>query len=212
MAERIVIIGAGGFGKETYHLIDRNRYNPVGFIDPDPSSTSDLPLPVLGDDCLISELKDRGIASCVCVAIGDMKRRNFIFELALQNDLKLPPIVHSTAVVLTEFQIGIGTIIYPNVVIMNNCKIGKGVLLNSGVTVGHDVEIGDFSNINPGAHLAGRIKVGQGVIIGLGSSILENVQIGDKAIIGAGSVVLRNVAAGTVVYGVPAKPENMHSD
>ena len=204
MIERIVIGGAGGFGREVYHLIDCKRYEPVGFIDTLSSGGPGLPLPIIGDDNIIPELRSRGIASCACVAIGNRKRRKVVSELVLQNDLKMPQIIHPSAVLMMGILIGAGTIIYPQVVVMNDCIIGQGVLLNTGVTLGHDVSIGDFCNVNPGSHLAGRIKVGQGVMIGIGTSIRENVTIGDDAIIGAGSVVVNDVAPGTTVYGVPA--------
>ena len=203
--ERIVIIGAGGFGREVLQLIDRNLYKPVGFIDPDTNQFSHLSLPVLGDDSLIPDLHKKDIASCVCVALGNMKKRDKIFDIVIKHNLKLPPIIHSSAVVLAQKFVREGVIIYPNVVVMDNCQIGRGVLLNSGVTLGHDVTIGDFSNINPGVNMGGYINVGRQVLVGIGSCIREKVNVGDEAIIGAGSVVLKDVAPKTTVYGVPAK-------
>lgn len=208
MRERIVIVGAGGFGREVFHLIDKKQYEPVGFIDIHAKNNVDLPLPVIGSDSLIPDLKTKNISSCICIAIGDMKKRKIIFEASYQYDLLLPPIVHSSAVILTSIPLSAGVIIYPNVVVMNECRIGKSVLLNSGVTLGHDVKVGEFSNINPGAHLAGRIKVGNLVMIGIGSSIREKVQLGDRSIIGAGSLVLNDVPNDTTVYGIPAKVQN----
>ena len=203
--ERIVIIGAGGFGREVLQLIDRNLYEPVGFIDTNTPPFSHLPLPVLGDDSFISDLLKKGIASCVCVALGNMKKRKKIFDIVTRHNLKLPQIIHSSAVILTQKPVGQGTIIYPNVVVMDNCQIGRGVLLNSGVTLGHDVDVGDFTNINPGVHIAGHVNVGRNVFVGIGSCIREKVNVGDEAIIGAGSVALKDVAAKTIVYGAPAK-------
>jgi sugar O-acyltransferase (sialic acid O-acetyltransferase NeuD family) len=205
MREKIVIVGSGGFGREVLCLIDKTLYDPIGFIDPSPDSNASLYGPVLGDDTIIQDLRKNNIASSIIIAIGNMRRRKELFELALLSGLTLPTIIHPSAVVLTEYPITPGTIIYPNVVVMNGCRIGKGVLLNSGVTLGHDVAIGDFSNINPGAHLAGKVKVGERVLIGIGASILENLTIGDEAVVGAGSVVLRDVSAKSTAYGVPAK-------
>lgn len=203
--ERIVIIGAGGFGREVLRLIDRNLYEPVGFIDANTSQFSNLSLPVLGDDSLIPDLHKKNIASCVCVALGNIKKRKKIFDIVTKHNLKLPPIIHSSAIILTQKPVGEGAIIYPNVVVMDSCQIGRGILLNSGVTLGHDVDVGDFSNINPGVHIAGHVNVGRQALVGIGSCIREKVNVGDEAIIGAGSVVLKDVAPKTTVYGVPAK-------
>jgi sugar O-acyltransferase (sialic acid O-acetyltransferase NeuD family) len=209
MREKIVIVGAGGFAREVFQMLDKNEFIPVGFIAP--NKPIDLPLPVIGNDTIIAELVRNGTATSVVVAIGDMTIRERISEKALQNGLRLPPIIHESSVVLTENPVNDGVIIYPNVVVMNNCIIGRGVLLNSGVTLGHDVEIGEFSNINPGSNLAGRVIVGKKSMIGIGGSIKENVKIGDNVIVGAGSVVLDDIQSQTTVFGVPAKQPGLHS-
>jgi len=204
MKENIVVVGAGGFGREVLSFLDMNKYNPVGFIDRNPDN--DILLPVLGDDSIISELKERNIASIICIAIGEIELRKKIYEISKNAGLIIPTIIHPNATILTDHPIGEGTIIYPNVVIMNDCKIGKGVLINSSVTLGHDVLVGNFTNINPGVNLAGRINIGEEVFIGIGSTIIENLNIGYKSIIGAGSVVIKDIAQETTVYGIPAKP------
>ena len=204
MREKIVIVGAGGFGREVFQSIDKQKYEPVGFID-NSSDDNNLPSPIIGDDSIISQLKDRYKVSHICIALGNMERRRIVTENVLEAGLFLPPVIHPSSVILTQVPIEDGVIIYPNVVVMNDCTLGRGVFLNSGVTLGHDVRIGEFSSINPGVHLAGRIEIGKEVLIGIGSSIKEKVKIGDRAIIGAGSVVLNDVPDDTTVCGIPAK-------
>jgi sugar O-acyltransferase (sialic acid O-acetyltransferase NeuD family) len=204
MRKRIVIVGAGGFGREVFQLIDKQKYEPVGFVD-HRSDDNNLPSPIIGDDSIISQLKDRYKVSHVCIALGNMERRRIVTENALEAGLLLPPVIHPGSVILSQDLIEGGVIIYPNVVVMNECTIGRGVLLNSGVTLGHDVKIGEFSSISPGVHVAGRIEIGKEVLIGIGSSIKENVKIGNRAIVGAGSVVLNDVPDDTTVCGIPAK-------
>jgi sugar O-acyltransferase (sialic acid O-acetyltransferase NeuD family) len=204
MKERIVIIGAGGFGREVFTLINKELFEVAGFIDNSIDSLGELPAPVLGDDSIIPHLKSRQISS-ICISIGNMQVRRKLFETVRNAGLLLPRIIHTGATILTSVPIGGGSIIYPGVIVMNDCHIGTGVLLNSGVTLGHDVVIGDFSNVNPGAHLAGRVHIGQNTIIGIGASIRENIRIGDRVIVGAGSVVINDIPDDTIVYGVPAK-------
>jgi len=201
----IAIAGAGGFGREVLDLLDRDRFTPVGFIAPGAPDGVELPLPILGDDGLIPSLAARGIATCLCVAIGHPRRREAVFEIAKACGLALPPLVHRSAVIFATTSIGAGAIIFPQVVVTANCRIGEGVLINSGASLGHDADVGDYSNIGPGARLAGHLTLGRRVVVGIGACFRENVRLGDDAIIGAGSVVLRDVEAGATVFGVPAK-------
>jgi sugar O-acyltransferase (sialic acid O-acetyltransferase NeuD family) len=204
MKETIVIIGAGGFGREVYSIINREYYNIVGFIDNTADQNIKLPAPIIGGDEVISLLKRDNIANSVCIAIGNMKLRSKLFQIAQSAGLEVPTIIHSSAIILSKIKIGDGSIIYPNVVVMDNCFIGNCVLLNSAVTLGHDVTLGNFSNINPGVNLAGRIKIGNYSMVGIGSSIRENIVIGDNVIIGAGSTVVKNVESDQIVFGVSA--------
>jgi sugar O-acyltransferase (sialic acid O-acetyltransferase NeuD family) len=200
----IVIIGGGGFAREVFSLIDRTIYDIAGFIDND-EQNSGLPAPLIGNDSMIHDLKVKGIADYACIAVGNMKVRRRLFELAKTSGLQLPPIMYRNAVWLSTVVPGEGSVIYPGVVVMNDCTIGSGTLLNSGVTLGHDVTIGNFSNINPGAHLAGRVHIGEETMIGIGASVRDSISIGSYVTIGAGSVVVNDIPDSSVAYGVPAK-------
>jgi UDP-perosamine 4-acetyltransferase len=206
MKKKIAIIGAGGFGREVYAIINKAEYDIVGFIDNKCEQLNDLPIPLIGGDEIIPFLVEKDIAQAVCVAIGNMHLRSKLSDSAKKAGLQLPPIIHSSATILSTKRIGDGAIIYPQVVIMANCQIDNGVLLNSAVTLGHDVKIGAFCNINPGAHLAGRIEIGKYTMVGIGTSVRENLSIGDNVIIGAGSVIIKNVESDQTVFGVPAIP------
>ena len=200
--KNIVIIGAGGFGREVYYLLDKHIYNCVGFIDFD--KTEKLPAQIIGResemDRLINNFK---ISDCI-IAVGDQEKRKIIYNKIKNFPLEFPTIIDSSARCLSE-HFKKGTIIYPSVVVMNDSKIGEFSLLNSGVTIGHDVNIGNYCNINPGSSLAGKITIGDGSFVGIGTSIKEEIIIGKNVTIGAGSVVINNVKDNETVYGVPAK-------
>jgi len=200
--QNIAIIGAGGFGCETFHLLDNDLYNCVGFIDYE--KKINLPVPVIGhENNIVKLMEEYDFSNCV-LAIGDRETRKIIINKIDKFSINYPIVIDPSVRCFSE-DIADGVIIYPGTIIMNDCKIGKFTLLNSGVTLGHDVIIGDFCNINPGVHLAGRITIGDGVFIGIGASVKENIRIGNNVVIGAGSVVLKDVLDNTTVYGIPAK-------
>jgi len=203
---RISIIGSGGFACEVLSILESTNYECLGFIDSNKNLTN-LPLPIIGHEDEMNLLIEKYNFSNCIIAIGNPIVRKKVSNKIQEYSLKYPVISDLSAVSKSN-DIKSGTIIYPNVVIMNNCKIGKFTLINSGVTLGHDVTVGDFCNINPGANLAGKIKVGNGSFIGIGASIKENINIGKNVVIGAGSVVIEDVPDNTIVYGVPAKPQD----
>jgi len=106
-----------------------------------------------------------------------------------------------------------------------NISLGAGAFLNYNCII-LDVEpviIGEGTAIGPAVQILaadhprdpelrrqqvrfGRpVTIGANVWIGGGAIILPGVTIGDDAIVGAGSIVTRDVAAGTTVFGTPAR-------
>ena len=52
MRNKIVLIGAGGFGLEVFNIIDNRLFEIIGFIDLDSKDISGLPVPIIGNDNL----------------------------------------------------------------------------------------------------------------------------------------------------------------
>jgi sugar O-acyltransferase (sialic acid O-acetyltransferase NeuD family) len=195
-------------GREVFHLLNKDLFDPVGYLGNDRAESGQLPLPLLGGDEKLDELSAEGV-DAACLAIGNPELREVLFNKVKSRGLAMPVIIHSSAVLLTAAdKFGEGTIVYPNSVVMNDCRIGRAVLVNSGSQVAHDVVIGDFVNLNPGVSLGGKVEIGDGAFIGLGSSIRDSVRIGEKAVVGMGSVVTKDVQSDATVYGVPATKIN----
>jgi acetyltransferase-like isoleucine patch superfamily enzyme len=55
------------------------------------------------------------------------------------------------------------------------------------------------------------IVVGDGCWLGAGSIILDGVELGAGCVVGAGAVVTRSYPAGTVLTGVPARPQDVEA-
>lgn len=207
--EKIVIYGAGGFGKEIAFLIEcinktKPLYEIIGFID-DSENYSDFTYinkyPYLGKGEWLLEHRD---ISCVC-AIANVKTRKNIFEKYQKYGICFASIVAPSVQIHETVKIGNGCIIAGGCVLTVNIRLDDGVFLNGGVVLGHDVHIGAFSTIFPRTDISGYCDVGSQVTIGGHSFITPGKKIGDNAVVAAGSIVFSNVKAGTTVLGNPAK-------
>jgi len=134
------------------------------------------------------------------------KGRLELHEKLVQLGLQPVTLVHPSAVIATDAEIGEGSQIMASVVIGPNTTIGKQCIVNSRVGIDHDNVIEDGAEISPGATLCGMIKVGKCAWIAAGATVLPMVQIGQNARVGAGAVVNKNVDENTTVVGIPAKP------
>lgn len=206
---RLLIIGAGGFGREVLQwALDIQTQSHVdwevgGFLDANPQAFDDfeIDLPVLGNpESWQPEAGDR----FVC-AIGDPAIRLRLCRELLGRGARFVSLIHPTAIVGSRCQIGKGTILCPGTIATVDVTIGDFVILNVRSCVGHDARVGDGCTINDFCDITGNAKLGEGVFLGSHSSITPSARVGDYARVGAGSVVVRRVRAHTTVMGPAAK-------
>ena len=208
--KKIVLIGAGGFGREVAQMIDdinhqQDTYELLGFLDDGEQFGQNSVingLPWLGNsDWILKYSKD---IVCNCT-IGDAATKAKIMRKLLAQGVQFETIKATTAGYAKYTEIGPGCVLYWNVGVSVNCKIGAGVLLNDSTLIGHDVVIGNYTSVMPGTSISGNCVIGEEVNIGGHVFIIPGKKVGDKARIAAGSVVFSNVKAGTTVLGNPAK-------
>jgi sugar O-acyltransferase (sialic acid O-acetyltransferase NeuD family) len=207
-AQDIVIVGAGGFGREVHQWIcDVNSsafgaaFRVVGFLDSGKAGQTVHGLPVLGDVDWVTSRPEVAAA----VSIGSTSARRRIIERLRAANVRLPSIVHPRALVGQNVTIGDGTIICPQVVVTCDIDIGSGVILNIDLTVGHDAVIGDLCTLAPGIHISGYVKIGEGCDLGTGACAVPGVTIGAWSVVGSGAVVSRDLPPNVTAVGVPAK-------
>ena len=210
MGKKIVLIGAGGFGKEVAAIIEGlnkygDAYELLGFLDDSPRFSAGDEIngyPWLGPTEWILSHKDDVVCNCTVGAAAVKKR---IQEELSAQGVRFETIVAHGSVVCKYTELGPGCVLYGSVSVSVNCRIGPGVLMNQGVNIGHDVELGGYTTIMPYAGVSGGCKVGECVSIGGHAFIVPGKKVGDGATVAAGSIVFSNVRAGVTVLGNPAK-------
>jgi len=208
MIKDLIIIGAGGDGKNVAELVAEmsQEWSLLGFLDDDAEKQGEEinGVRVLGT---LSEV-DKYTGCHFVVLIGAYEdiytKKNTIEKLTVSAD-KYATIIHSSAWVSSHASIGGNSMILPGVTIMANAEIGNHVFIASKSNIGHDTKIRDYVTIAPMAAIAGNVIIDEGSYIGLGSSIKDGIIVGKWSIVGMGSVVVRDVPPYHVVAGNPAK-------
>lgn len=208
MKDRLLIVGAGGFGREVLgwarDVPDHARsWEFAGFLDdtvkvPDKSASR---VPVLGT---ISGYRAEP-GDVLVLAVGEPRAKLALYQELRQRGARFASVVHPTAIIAGTAQCGDGLIACPGALISNDAVVGHAVSLNAYASVGHDATIGAGTTISSYCDVTGRVKIGTGAFLGSRASILPGLDVGEFAVIGAGSVVVRSVPAGVTVFGVPAR-------
>jgi sugar O-acyltransferase (sialic acid O-acetyltransferase NeuD family) len=215
--KRIVIIGAGGHGREVAEILhyrsEQDETMPaLGFIDEDQSLRDQLidNLPVLGDWSWFDGV-DRSEIAVIC-ASGFSKTRKQMVEKARRYGLSFANAIFPSSYVSPAARIGEGVVICQSGVACRGTTIGDHVIINLGAIVSHDTQLGDYSTLNPGVNLAGNVVVGEGCYLGIGCSVIQGINIGAWTTVGAGTSVIRDLPAHVTAVGVPAKIIKRHQD
>lgn len=204
----LVIIGAGGFGREVLSwarecVIHGQEWTIKGFIDDNIDALREKRTPARVLSTVADYQPQPGDVFICAVGVPALKRR--CAELILGRGGRFTRVIHRTAVIGDNVEMADGVIMCPYSVASANNRLGFGVALNLHATVDHDATVDDWSQINCHCDLTAAVQVGKEVFLGSRVSVIPGVKVGDGAYIGAGSVVTRDIPPGAKAYGVPAR-------
>ncbi|WP_328468578.1 acetyltransferase [Actinoplanes sp. NBC_00393] len=201
----LVIVGAGGFARETASAAAAAGLRTLGFVDDDPAlhGTVRSGLPVLGP--VDSVLKtDAAVVVCVGNPRNFTARRRIVERLGLPAD-RYATVVHPSADVGLGSSVGPGSVLLAGTVLTADVVVGAHVAVMPQAVLTHDDRVGDYVTIASGVRLGGGAVLAPGAYVGAGALIREGVTVGAGSLIGMGSVVLHDVPPGEVWAGSPAR-------
>ena len=203
----LVIIGAGGFGRELLQWVkDINNvsktWNIKGFIDDNLNA-----LDSFACDYKVINTIDKykpELTDFFALAIATPKIKEIVVKKMKEKGAIFASIIHPTALIGEFNQLGDGLIMYPRSEITVNVKIGDFVTILSS-SLGHDSIIEDYVTISSWCDITGGVYIKRRAYLASGVKIIPNKCIGQDAFLCAGSIVFNDIKDGIKVMGYPAR-------
>ena len=201
----LVIIGAGGFGREVlaWSAAGQPDWRIKGFLDDNPSALGDTApgVPILGP---IDGYEPAADDVFLC-AVGRPALRRSLSEKLKARGGRFATLVHPTALIADRAKLEAGVIVCPFALVSVDARVEEGAVIYYHSSLDHDVVVGRWCQISAHCDVTGAAALGAEVFLGSHAAIMPGVRVGDRAVVGAGAVVIADVNPGATVAGVPAR-------
>jgi len=209
----IVIIGAGGFGREVASLLKRiNAVRPtwhlLGFYDDDatgkPAGTANEYGTVLGT---VDDLNQTATPLCAVLALGSPRSLRAVHRRLTNPLISFPNIIAPEAAILDtdNYTMGIGNILSSFASISCHVAVGNFNVFNNRTSLGHDVQVGDYNVFMTAVRISGGCCIDTGNQFGANAVVIPGVRVGQGVTLSAGSVLVRKPKDNSTYIGNPAK-------
>jgi sugar O-acyltransferase (sialic acid O-acetyltransferase NeuD family) len=205
--KNLIIVGAGGFGRELYEML-WDVYSPAeyrfkGFLARDPVDLAPdgVTEAVLGDpEEYRPDPQDR-----LLLAIGLMDVRRRAVESLEGRGGTFDSFVHPLARVAATAQVGLGAVIYPFAVVSNRVSLSPHVHLNYYASVGHDCQLGRYCLLAPYGTLNGFVQLADEVYISTHATVAPGRRLGKRCKVSANSACMQDADDEMLIFGVPGR-------
>jgi sugar O-acyltransferase (sialic acid O-acetyltransferase NeuD family) len=194
--KQLVIIGARGFGREFFSLVQRAiGYNETfvvkGFLDDQSDAFNSFGnFPSILDSVENYSIQDNDVFIC---ALASTKWKKYYTDKIKAKGGTFISLVDKTAIIGANCQIGEGCFICAFVIITSDVTIGHFVTVHPSVIIGHDVRIGNYVHIGPFCFFGGFVTVEDEVTLYVRATVFDRVFITKGTIVGAGVTVRKNI-------------------
>ena len=205
--KKLLIVGAGGFGRELYawagqHPACGREWGLAGFLDDNAAALASF-----GSFAPVYPLAGhRPSADMVYLCgVGMPALKEKLITPLLAAGAEFLTFVHPQALVGARVKLGNGVVLCPGAVVSVDIDLGDFVMVNLNCTIGHDASLGPWTSLSAQCDITGHVRIADRVFMGSRASVIPGKSVGSRSVVGAGAVVVTDVPADVTVVGIPAR-------
>ena len=157
----VIIVGAGGFGREVYlwakSTLSTKKFTIKGFLDDDPGQLVgfERKVGILGGIHKKKHIYSIKKHDRFLLAMGSVAHKKKAISRLKKRGAQFLTLIHPTAIIAETAKIGEGVIICPFVTVTDHVIIEDFAMLNFYASCGHDSKVGKYAILSPYATVNG---------------------------------------------------------
>lgn len=186
-----------------WQYVSNQEYRFKGFLANDAGVVGEQPMP--GPILCEPEEYRPAATDRLVLAIGNMTARRRVTDALVSRGAQFLTMVHPTAIVAHNAQLGHGVLLYPYSVVSSSARLADFVKLNYFASVGHDTQLGRLCLLAPYATVNGFGVLEDEVYLSTHATVVPQVRVGARSTVSANSAVMQSVGSDSFVFGVPGR-------